>query len=342
MVMVLQIALILVGLLFLLRALNLILALRWYSDPKAPGAIVSLQGKRFYYRLAGNGQPTVVIEPALVTPSVEWWGIQDELSKTTRVLTYDRAGHGWSEYTPRARTSGNIALELNALLTSLGIEGPLILLGHSQGGLYLNHFARLFPEKVAAAVLLDPLSPSDNRFRKELAPPIYKDSGVDKSRALKIYSALGWMGLLRFLKRLLINAPPFHYYRDMPSNRITILWQHFLLPKLYSTALQEYRIARNDRQVELLAAAGQFPPVPVIVLYHSPKVIVDEIVQYGRLRREEAEKVEALWEELVREYLTLSPKSRWVAAEGSGHFIHLQSPDLVVRTVLDLLGELRQ
>jgi pimeloyl-ACP methyl ester carboxylesterase len=82
--------------------------------------------------------------------------------------------------------------------------------------------------------------------------------------------------------------------------------------------------------------------VPVRVLYHSPKVIVDEIVQYGRLRREEAEKVEALWEELVREYLTLSPKSRWIEAEGSGHFIHLQSPDLVVRTVLSLIGELRQ
>lgn len=340
--MVFQIALILVGLLFLLRALNLILALRWYNNPKSPGAIVSLQGKRFYFRLAGNGQPTVVIDPALGTPSVEWWSIQEELSKTAQVLTYDRAGYGWSEYTPQARTSGNIALELNALLTSLGIEGPLILLGHSQGGLYLNHFARLFPEKVAAAVFLDPLSPSDNRFRKELAPPIYKNSGVDKSRALKIYSALGWMGLLRFLKRLLIKAPPFCYYRYMPSDRITILWQHLLLPKLYSTALQEYRIARSDRQVELLAAAGQFPPVPVRVLYHSPKVIVDEIVQFGRLRREEAEKVEELWEELVREYLILSPKSRWIEAEGSGHLIHLQSPDLVVRTVLDLIGELRQ
>jgi pimeloyl-ACP methyl ester carboxylesterase len=342
MVMVLQIALILVGSLFLLRALNLILALRWYNNPRPPGTVASVQGKQFYYRVAGTGNPPIIIEPALGTPSVEWWSIQEELSKTTQVLTYDRAGYGWSEYTPQARTSGNIALELNALLTSLGIEGPFILLGHSQGGLYLNHFARLFPEKVAGAVFLDPLSPSDNRFRKELAPPIYKNSRVDKSRALKIYSALAWMGLLRFLKRPLIKAPPFHYYRDMPSDRIAILWQHLLLPKLYSTALQEYRIARNDRQVELLAVAGQFPPVPVSVLYHSPRVIVDEIVQYGRLRREEAEKVEELWEELVREYLTLSPKSRWIEAEGSGHFIHLQSPDLVVRTVLDLIGELRQ
>ncbi|MEK6756903.1 MAG: alpha/beta hydrolase [Bacteroidota bacterium] len=339
---VLQIALVLVALLLLLRALNLILALRWYNSPRPPGAVVSVQGKRFYYRLAGTGDPTVIIEPALATPSVEWWSIQEELSKTTRVLTYDRAGYGWSDFTPRARTSGTIALELSALLASLGIEGPLILVGHSQGGLYVNHFARLFPEKVAGAVFLDPLSPRDNRFKKELAPLIYKNSGVDKSRGLKMYNVLCMTGILRLLKPLIIKAPPFRYYNNVPSERIKILWQNLLFPKLYKTALSEYRIAQKDGQVELLTAAGQLPPVPVRILYHSPKVMVDEIMEYGGIKRDEAEKVEALWEELVREYLTLSPKSEWITAEGSGHFIHLQSPDLVVRTVLDVIGELRQ
>lgn len=34
-----------------------------------------------------------------------WWPKQDELSKTTRVVTYDRAGYGWREKSPQPYSS---------------------------------------------------------------------------------------------------------------------------------------------------------------------------------------------------------------------------------------------
>lgn len=338
-----QIVLIVFGLLFLFRAFHLILALSWYNNPRPPGSTVTVNGKRVYYRLAGEGRPVVVVVPALASPSVEWWKVQEDVSKTTQVLTYDRAGYGWSDMASGARTSGNVALELSALLSSLGIESPVILVGHSQGGFYANHFARLFPKKVTAVVFIDPLSPDNGRFRRELAPRVYKKSGVDKARALRLFYALSWTGILRLLKPLVTKGQPFVYYgKGFSREGKELVWKNMLLPKLYKTSIQEYRLSQRSATPNPFEDAGPFPEIPIKVLYHSSTSVVDEIVKHGGLEVEDARKVEMLWEELAKEHLKLSSKSEWIVATGSNHHIHLQAHDLVVTTILDLVQGARR
>jgi len=342
-VIAIQIVLIVFGLLFLLRAFHLILALSWYNNPQPPGSTVTVNGKRVYYRLAGEGQPVVVVIPALASPSVEWWKVQEEVSKTTQVLTYDRAGYGWSDMASRARTSGNVALELSTLLTSLGIESPVILVCHSHGALYAHHFARLFPKSVAGVVFVDPRSPHSDRFKRELDPMIYKKSGMDTTKGIRLFCLLSWTGILRPLKPMVTKGRPFIYYgRGVSTETKELAWKSLLLPKLYKTALQEYRLTGRAAAGDPLEDAGPFPEIPIKVLYHSSEAVVDEIVKYGGLKVEDASKVEKLWEELVKEYLKLSPRSEWIVAAGSNHFVHLQAHDLVVNTVLDLVRGTRQ
>src|SRR5262245_39814672 len=151
--------------------------------PPDDGQLVDVPGARLFARLRGAGPVTVVVETALAGLSAEWWRLQDRIGEFARVLTYDRAGYGRSTPHTRPRTSRHCADDLWRLLQALGVDGPYLLVGHSQGGLYVQHFARLHPDRVAAAVLLDPLSHDDGRFRAELPPDVYRKSGVDKTPA---------------------------------------------------------------------------------------------------------------------------------------------------------------
>ncbi len=74
----------------------------------------------------------------------------------TRTLTYLRAGIGRSAPGPEPRSAEQIARELHALLATLQIAPPYVLVGHSAGGLYVRVFAHLYPQEIAGLILVDP------------------------------------------------------------------------------------------------------------------------------------------------------------------------------------------
>jgi pimeloyl-ACP methyl ester carboxylesterase len=336
---ILQIVAIILAAVMLARAFNLILLMRWYAKPKSPGEVIYLNDKRVYYTSKGKGSPTVVFESGLGSSSAEWWAIQEELSASSHVLTYDRAGYGWSESANGPRTSRQIALELKGLLEGLKIDPPYILVGHSQGGLYINHFCRLFPDVVGGVVLIDPVSPDDVRFRHELIPRVYRRSGVDKSTFLKVQGWFSGFGFLRVMKPFLLKSPHLAPYRLLPPKAFRAFWNNLISPRNPQTALNEYVQAHDPRNIVDLKNSGDFPPVPLRVLVHDRDKMRDAIVRHGDLSRDDADKVENLWQELMRGYGTLSPLSKVVAAETGSHLIHLTQPDFVIRNILEVLQE---
>jgi pimeloyl-ACP methyl ester carboxylesterase len=339
---ILQIVAIVLAVVMLGRALNLILLMRWYAKPKSPGEVIYLNDKRVYYTLKGKASPTIVFEPGLGSSSAEWWAIQDELSVSARVLTYDRAGYGWSELANGPRTSRQIALELKGLLEGLKIDPPYILVGHSQGGLYINHFCRLFPDVVGGVVLIDPVSPDDVRFKQELLPRVYKRSGVDKSKFLKVQGWLSGFGFLRVMKPFLLKSPQIAPYRILPPKAFRAFWNNFLSPRNPQTSLNEFVQAHDPRNMVDLKNSGEFPPVPLRVLVHDRNIMRDAIVRHGDLSRDDADKVENLWQELMRAYGSLSTQSKIIAAETGSHLIHLTQPDVVIGMISEVLQEAPQ
>ena len=89
-----------------------------------PGEMVVVGGHRLHIDCVGQGSPTVVLDAALGNMSAQWVWVQREVSDTTRVCAYDRAGMGWSEMGPEPRDAKQISSELHALLKGAGIEGP--------------------------------------------------------------------------------------------------------------------------------------------------------------------------------------------------------------------------
>jgi pimeloyl-ACP methyl ester carboxylesterase len=102
----------------------------------------------------GSGEPAVVIEPSFGGSAGDWRAIAEPLAGDTTVVTYDRAPYGDSSRARDRRTPGDIAVDLHAALTALDITGPVVLVGHSLGGMYVRKYAALYPG-VAGMVLIE-------------------------------------------------------------------------------------------------------------------------------------------------------------------------------------------
>jgi pimeloyl-ACP methyl ester carboxylesterase len=123
--------------------------------PAPPGKLVDLGGHRLHVNCSGSGAPTVVVELGLGDFSFEWVLVQNEVARFTRICTYDRAGHAWSDPGPQPRTYAQINLELRDALRKLGVRGPYVLVGHSFGGPVIRQFATDYPKDVAGMVFVD-------------------------------------------------------------------------------------------------------------------------------------------------------------------------------------------
>lgn len=118
--------------------------------------LVEIGTHRLHMHSDGGGTPEVVIDTGLGDLSANWRAVQVQLAKQTRVITYDRGGYGSSDPGPMPRSALQIAAELHALLESAHVKGPVILVGHSLGGLNVQVFANRYSDRVAGLILLDP------------------------------------------------------------------------------------------------------------------------------------------------------------------------------------------
>ena len=78
-----------------------------YVRPAAPGQLVDIGGRRLHIECKGSAAgPTVIVEAGLsqFTAHSTYGKAQDLIAGFARVCTYDRAGLGWSDVAPGART----------------------------------------------------------------------------------------------------------------------------------------------------------------------------------------------------------------------------------------------
>jgi pimeloyl-ACP methyl ester carboxylesterase len=291
--------------------------------------IAELTIGRIAYRTIGNkSNSCLVIETAMGASCAEWWHLAEKWSKKYCVLVYDRAGYGRSEISKQSRTPENIAKELNELLRALDIN-KTILLGHSIGGLYVYQFTRLFPEKVRSLILVDPVSPDNVRFRKELSKQEFQKSGVDKSLNLKIGYFLCSLGLGRLFKPLLKKSPPFYYYNEFSKEAEEYILKHLTNKNMYKTSIKEYSFIENDKILKNLEIIPESIHIPLYLICHTPEIMKKEIEYYGNTDNKTSTKIENLWVEIMREYLKLFNKSNFIQARNSGHSIHLTDPEII-------------
>jgi pimeloyl-ACP methyl ester carboxylesterase len=130
------------------------------SDP-APtrGHTYLVNGHRLYLNCTGTGFPTVVLFNGLGERTPSWAWVQANVSASTRVCSFDRAGEGWSGGTATAQDGPQMASDAHALLAAAHVPGPYIVAGHSVGGTYALVYAEQYPRQIAGVALIDSSTP---------------------------------------------------------------------------------------------------------------------------------------------------------------------------------------
>ncbi len=126
-----------------------------------PGRLVRVNKRLMHIYVTGEGTPTVLFESGMGGSCLSWTQVQPEVAQFSRAVSYDRAGHGWSDPAPEPRTAQQIARELHALLDAAGENVWSGHNGHSFGGYVNMAFADLYRDAVVGMVLVDSIHPAE-------------------------------------------------------------------------------------------------------------------------------------------------------------------------------------
>jgi pimeloyl-ACP methyl ester carboxylesterase len=277
-----------------------------------PGEMVDVGNhNRLHINCVGQGSPTVVLDAALGTMSASWVRVQREVSGTTRVCAYDRAGMGWSEKESDPRDAKQVTGELHALLEGANIgEGPYVLVGHSFGGLYTQTYAARYPEEVAGIALIESSHPE--QFSRL---PEARDSYKQTKRLYAIGTLLARIGVVRLFN--LSPAPP-----ELPHQQRAQIAALNPSTRQVSTIAQEFRATpRSTAQARRLRSLGD-----------KPLAVVSAGTQSSG------------WLTLQDELATLSPNNMHRVVEGATHtsLVYERSDAQATSTaILDVVAAVR-
>ena len=276
-------------------------------DPAAPGRLVSVGQHRLHLYCSGSGSPTVLLEAGMGGNHLDWIRVQPEVAKTTRVCSYDRAGYGWSEPGPKPRTAERISAELDALLHNAEIDGPLVLVGHSFGGMLSLYHAGRYADRVAGLVLVDSMHPKQfDRFEEAgIEVPAEPTRGIiHSSRDMITY------GIPQAYKALAVELA------ERDSARAALFDE-----------MRNVRLSLAQAGASTVAAG-----LRTEVILHGWRKW-DRIYPDGRM--------ENLWIRLQAELAERIGARRLVVATKSSHQVPLEAPELVTKMILAVIRDVR-
>lgn len=300
----------------------------WIEDRiPPPGKLVDVGGYRLHICTQGESRPTVILEHSL--GGIEGYLLIQAIAKLARVCIYDRAGYGWSDRSPYPRTSEQIVIELDGLLTKAKIEPPYILIGNSFGSYNVRLYAHRFPEKVVGMVLTDGLHEIGM-----LKMPIYL-------QALKLFFLSGFMmsvlgsilGIIRLLKTIGVFELIKPELSQFPQNVLNSVKRSFCRSRHWITMSRE--ILNLDESSRQASIANYFGSLPIVSIkaetFFKPSLwtFILPLKAANRLR-----------EQMHAELLQLSTDCTQIHAKRSSHFVWIDRPDIILTAIEIVLSKL--
>jgi pimeloyl-ACP methyl ester carboxylesterase len=276
------------------------------------GRLVDIGGYRMHLDCRGEGSPTVVMDAGLGGSSLDWSLVQPQLATTTQVCSYDRAGMGWSDPSPLPRTPGHIADELHTLLTTAGVPGPYILVGHSLAGKNIRMFSSAYPDDVAGMVLVDARSELVDRWTPKAEADAF---GVALGLQGTLYSLARRFGLARAFGASLAGAPLFP--PDIAAEM---------------ALLQTQTAAIDETTKEGLARAADDAALAKSTLGSIPLVVIAAAASMANIPN---------WSTAQQEMAGLSTQGSLVVAEQGGHAVPLEEPGAILDAIDDVVAKVR-
>jgi pimeloyl-ACP methyl ester carboxylesterase len=280
-----------------------------------PGQLIDVGGYKMHIDCTGAGSPTVILDSGMGDGYLSWRKVQPQIAQLTRVCSYDRAGFGYSDSSPKPRTSKVFAEELHTLLHNAGASPPYVLVGHSMGGYDVRLYAGIYRSEVAGMVLVDASHPD----QQKRLPRALNDLDATWIREQEFFEFTMPFGLPRLLGFCAKDAEAraaqcnFHSVRESVAE----------LKSISESAAET-------------AATGSLGDMPLIVLSQDP-----DAPQYD-LPEDLVKPTNEGWQQMQAELAQLSTRGTRTVAKNSGHYIQLDRPDLVVDAIRKVVNEIRR
>jgi pimeloyl-ACP methyl ester carboxylesterase len=240
---------------------------------------------------------------------------------TVRQVIYDQRSHGRSERAPQAScTIDQLGHDLDAVLRALAPDGPLVLVGHSMGGMTIMALAEQRPELFAERVLgVALLATSAGEVRSGGLPGTFLSRNNPVTRAVGLLA--GWQpvlveGVRRTGHTLIWTLTRRFAYGDRKIDPARVDLVDSMISANAVDALTDFvdtlgthdRIAALPglRECEVLVAAGD----------------ADELIPFAH-------------SEVIAGAL---PDATLVRLPGVGHLLMLEQPEVVDAALADLLA----
>ncbi|MFJ3877967.1 alpha/beta fold hydrolase [Streptomyces sp. NPDC090077] len=280
-----------------------------------PPRFLRVDGIPLHVVVEGTGPP-VVLSAGLAMAWFDWDPVAALLAARGRtVIRFDRPGHGLSAPAAGPPGAAAEARRIAGLLDALGPDGagPVTAVGHSIAGFHAEAFARLYPERTAALVLVD--------SSVEEAPRPLLPAALRTGAARALGRAVTAAGLPAAVGPALRGAA----VRASRAGRAADPAARDLVRRCYRTGrVWRGALLENSRYLdtaaELLALRGEHPlKAPATVLAGHDGRPGDAAARW--LGRQEA--------------LAGLLGARFEVAEPAGHLVMLDRPHQVARAVLD-------
>jgi pimeloyl-ACP methyl ester carboxylesterase len=275
------------------------------TPPK--GRFVSVGGIRLHYIERGQGTPIVFLHGnGSMIQEVEVSGLVERLSRSHRVIVFDRPGFGYSERPHHTRWTPAAQAELLwKAMRLIGVRQP-VLVGHSWGTLIALEMAIRYGADVAATVLIAgyffPSARADAALASPPAIPVVGDV-----MRYTVSPLIGRLTAGKLIEKLFAPAPVPSAFSGFPV----------------AMALRPSQIRASAEEAGLMVGAAADLArrytdlrVPVTIVAGRGDRIVDTSRQSQRLH-------------------ATVPGSRLDIVEGAGHMVHHTAPGRVAADILE-------
>lgn len=265
---------------------------------------VEVDGYREQIRIDGDGGPVVMLCSGLGGRALHWSDTVAHLAEDHTVVRFDRPGTPVTPAPARSRrcTVRGEADRIAAVLDAVPRSERAVLVGHSVGGFFAEAFARLYPERTGALLLLDSSVATDKPRRPTLPTQVKlaaADRGAELLNRLRLDGPLAHAGLTLVQRR----RPGGLDARMRSEIRSAATEPGFVL------ALLTEEVAYHDLGAELCALRTRHPLPPV----HRVVATAHTGLRTHLWRKQQIR----LAKTLDAEHVTISP---------AGHLVMIEQP----------------